>query len=65
MKTPWSHNDWREIELLSNELVVSAHEMSERVGSGGAAVSGDDIRASISQIEAVLANLKQTVANYN
>lgn len=63
--TQWTYESWADVERLASELATITFELSEHIGAGGGAVSGFDIKVSISQIEAALFNLKQTVANYN
>ena len=64
-KTSWSYAHWSDIELLSNELIVAAHEMSERIGSGGDSVSPDELINSALRAEAILARIKVVAHNYN
>lgn len=64
IKTAWSYEHWREIELLSNELIGSIHDMNERIGSGGGNNKPDDLINSALRSEALLARIKVVASKY-
>ena len=62
-KTRWQAEQWMTIEALSNALLSTAHDLSERVGSGGGDVDADDIRRAVSEAKSTLALLIATVGD--
>ena len=62
--TRWSYEHWQDIELLGNELTLVAHEMSERIGSGGGSVSPVEVINIALKAEAILARIKVVANKY-
>lgn len=61
----YSYEHWREIELLGNDLATVTFEMNERIGSGGGAVSPDELINAALRAEAILARLKVVANKYS